>query len=275
MLKLNGIELEFSQFANGETKMVERSIDIAFVQNVQNYLILKYKDDSDLIKLLFVKKYLDLKKAYVHLTITFMPYSQMDRSENGSAVTLKYTADFINDMMFDEIVVIEPHSDMTIGLLEAATPRFITHDLLPIVINEVEFNIDSDYLFFPDAGAQKRYGKIWPGVKQLVGYKVRDFVTGEIKSLEVVGELPKSPNLHKIIIVDDLCMRGGTFFESGKKLKTLGFNEVHLVVAHCLNTVYEGELLKDDSPIKKIFTTNTVIDSSTHANLNVFDWERL
>jgi ribose-phosphate pyrophosphokinase len=165
---------------------------------------------------------------------------------------------------------------MTIGLLEAATPHYITHDLLPIVVNEVEFNLDSDYLFFPDAGAQKRYGKIWPGVKQLVGYKVRDFVTGEIKSLEVVGELPLLPNTHKIIIVDDLSMRGGTFFQSANKLKTLGFDEIYLVVGHCLETIISGELLKQKSPIKKVFTTDTVIDKSLASDkLAIYNWNML
>lgn len=272
MLRLNNMLVKFTQFPNGETKMDEDSIDNLVQHDSENVLFFKYENDSDLIKLLFIKKYLDTKKAYVLLTVAYMPYSRMDRSENGSAFTLKYISNFINDLMFDEVIVIEPHSDMTLGLLEAATPYYITSDLLPAVVNEVNFDISSDYLFFPDAGAQKRYSKIWPGAKQLVGHKVRDFQSGEIKSLDVVGELPEDTSNCKVIIVDDLSSYGGTFLYSGNKLKKLGFNEIYLVVAHCEKSILEGELLNEDSPIKKIFTTNTIIESSRNAKLNVFDW---
>ena len=51
--------------------------------------------------------------------------------------------------------------------------------------------------------------------------------TGKILSLDVVGstELIKGSN---ILIVDDICSKGGTFYFSAKKLKELGAKNIYL-----------------------------------------------
>lgn len=260
MIILNDQKVEFETFPNGETKLVEDSIK-CYAEYFNNFISFKYGNDSDLIKLMLVKQYLDDIEEFAELTIYYMPYSRMDRSENGSAFTLKYIADFINKLNFEKVKVVEPHSDVTPALLNKVEPIYINFDLLPKVMEEVGFDKDNDYLFFPDSGAQKRYHSL-KGYKQLVGYKHRDFETGEIKSLEVVGEIPEKPN--KIIIVDDLSSYGGTFLHSGLKLKELGFKEVYLLVAHCENSIFKGKLLKEDSPITKIFTTDTILTLGTN-----------
>lgn len=254
MILLNGKEVQFETFPNGETKVIidENNIEIV------NLISFKYKGDSDLIKLMFVKRYLDDHELSVmnYLYIYYMPYSRMDRVEGNSVFTLKYISDFINNLKFERVEVIEPHSDVTAALLNNVKAKFINFDLLPLVMKDVGFDKEKDYLFFPDAGAQKRYHSLL-GFKQLVGYKHRDFETGEIKSLQVVGEVPYEKR--KIIIVDDLSSYGGTFLHSGNKLKELGFKEIYLLVAHAEDSIFKGKLLKDDSPITKIFTTNSII----------------
>ena len=45
-----------------------------------------------------------------------------------------------------------------------------------------------------------------------------------------------------VLIVDDLCSRGGTFIEASKKLKAQGAEKISLLVAHCENNVFTGEL---------------------------------
>ena len=62
-----------------------------------------------------------------------------------------------------------------------------------------------------------------------------------------------------ILIIDDICSKGGTFYHSAKRLKEAGAANIYLYVTHCENTIYEGELLKEDSLIKHIFTTNSLL----------------
>lgn len=255
MILIDGREVQFKTFPNGETHVVAESIfdNVSVPQQIH----FKYENDSDLIKLMLVKRHMDQSRYLVNpiLVIYYMPYSRMDRSEGGSVFTLKYVADFINSLDFRRVFVIEPHSDVTCALLNNSEPYNINFDLLPKVEEMVGFNPADDYLFFPDAGAQKRYAKL-NGYKQLVGFKHRDFATGEIKSLEVVGTL--TGGVGKVIIVDDLSSYGGTFMFSAKKLRDLGFNQVYLLVAHAENSIFKKELLKTDL-IDKMFTTDTIL----------------
>lgn len=270
MIYLNGRKLEFKTFPNGETlvdaKQISNSITGANWQDV----VLKYEDDSDLIKLMFVRKF--LANTQLSLKILYMPYSRMDRVEGKSAFTLKFVCDFINEMRFEEVVVLEPHSDVTTALLNNVIAEYPTIDYLDDVLELIGFNKRVDYLFFPDAGAQKRYSKL-EGFKTAVGYKQRDFATGKINSLQVIGGEWIAGS--KVLILDDLCSYGGTFMMSGAELKNLGALEVYLFIAHAELSIFKGDLLLSNSPVDKIFTTNSIIDAYTaelaDGKLHVFD----
>jgi ribose-phosphate pyrophosphokinase len=287
MILINSQKLDFTTFPNGETKVDGKQID-SFLCNVidsyWNTVTLKYENDSDLVKLMFVKKHLDdfpfsCSTAKIELVITYMPYSRMDRTKtNEDVFTLKYVSEFINSLKFDQVTVVEPHSDVTMALLDKAEARYPTDWLLNAAISEVNFDFADDYLFFPDAGAQKRYGqKI--GFNQLVGFKDRDWKTGKINSLTVVGDTSLLAG-KKVIIVDDLCSYGGTFygkdnegkeFGAAAELKKLGAAEIYLVVAHAENAIFEGKILTGASPIDKVFTTNSIIELGDMEQLKVFN----
>lgn len=254
MIKLNGNEIRFEKFPNGETKMVEQ--DITEVLTLKNTIEFKYQDDSDLIKLMFVKKYIEQVSigSMIMLVIYYMPYSRMDRTENDSAFTLKYVSEFVNSLNFDIVHVVEPHSDVTPALLNNCESNYVNFNLLPMVMEEVGFNESKDVLFFPDAGASKRYASMKH--PHLVGHKHRDFKTGNIEKLEVVGKVPEQP--FNAIIVDDLSSRGGTFMFSAKALKDLGAEKVYLLVAHAEDTIFDGDVFRTDW-IDGVFTTNTIM----------------
>ena len=71
--------------------------------------------------------------------------------------------------------------------------------------------------------------------------------------------LPKMSNIEgkNILIVDDICSKGGTFYFSAKKLKELGAKNIYLHITHCENTIFDGELLTSGL-IKRIFTTDSI-----------------
>lgn len=265
MLKFNGVELGLKQFPNGETLI--NGDEILTHMADFNTIVWKYEDDGDLIKLMFVKSYLDDRRVRCTLTIYYMPYSRMDRIEGTSAFTLKYTAAFINQLNFESVTVIEPHSDVTLALIDRSIGKYPTIQLLEQVAEEIGFDIWQDYLFFPDAGAQKRYSKV-EGYKQLVGFKARDFQTGQIKSLEVVGSVEREG--FTAIIVDDLCSYGGTFMLSAEKLREIGASRIYLLVAHCENSIFKGKILESDL-IDKVFTTDTILNQAGHEKIRVYE----
>ncbi|WP_339207125.1 ribose-phosphate pyrophosphokinase [Paenibacillus sp. FSL K6-3182] len=264
MLRFNGVELGLKQFPNGETLI--NGDEILTHMAEFNTIVWKYENDGDLVKLMFIKSYLDDRRVKCTLTIYYLPYSRMDRVEGTSAFTLKYTAAFINNMNFESVTIIEPHSDVSLALIDRSIGKYPTIQLLEQVANEVGFDSEKDYLFFPDAGAQKRYSKV-QGYQQLVGYKARDFQTGQIKSLDVVGHTPREG--FKAIIVDDLCSYGGTFMLSAEKLKVLGATHIYLLVGHCEHSIYKGKILETDL-IDKVYTTDTILHQAEHDKIHVF-----
>ncbi|MGD1416413.1 ribose-phosphate pyrophosphokinase [Bacillus stercoris] len=252
MIKVNGREVEFREFPNGEFRLLHSSIDeMPLIPEVH----FKFENNSDLIKLMFVKNYLDQIHARGGcLVVYYMPYSRMDRSEAGSPFTLRYVTNFINNLNFNFVSVIEPHSDVTVALLENAEANYINFTLIENVKNEIDFDEENDFIMFPDAGASKRYSKM-KAKNVLIGHKHRNFQTGEIESLKLVGDTDKAKG-RKAIIVDDLSSYGGTFVGASQALRNVGIEGVYLLVAHAENNIFKGKLFEH---IDKLFTTDSLI----------------
>lgn len=259
MIKLNGTKIEFGQFPNGETN-VGKIGECRFLQTIT----LKYESDADLIHLMFVQRHLKTISPSnpTKLVITYMPYSRMDRVEGDSVFTLKYIAEFINSLGFSEVLVVEPHSDVTPAVLNNCKTVFPSIDIFHEALTKTCFDREKDYVYFPDAGAEKRYSKLLAGkFNQLVGFKHRDFETGKIVSLEVLGKVKEKG--FKVIIIDDLCSYGGTALLGAKTLRELGASEIHLVVGHAENSMYLGDIFSTQF-IDKVFTTDSILEKPEH-----------
>lgn len=273
MIYIKGLPIEFIKFPNGEITF-NHAIVWRRMNNDGNgltaVLTLHYENDEDLINLMFVKHFLDQQGAWCCLRLAYMPYSRMDRSVDGSPFTLKSVADFINWLNFDRVDVYEPHSDVTPALLNNSSAHYPTVDIFHrYVCGEGYINPETDYVFFPDAGAQKRYQNKIAIPNELVGLKKRDFATGTITGLQVVGEI-KEPGF-KVVIIDDLCSRGGTFMLAARQLKELGASNIYLLLGHCEDTIFEGEVLGSNL-ITGIFTTNSIL-TKRHPKIRVFNLE--
>ena len=108
--------------------------------------------------------------------------------------------------------------------------------------------------FYPDEGAMKRYSSLLD-FPYAFGIKKRDWETGNILGLEVMNkEIVKDKN---ILIIDDICSKGGTFYYAAKALKELGAHSIYLYVTHCEKTITSGNIYYGNE-IAQIFTTNSI-----------------
>ena len=266
MIKLNGKIVNFKHFPNNEVYFNESELDIS---NLLYFLDFKFQDNSDLIELMFLKKYLDdqYPYAYIHLMIYYMPYSRMDRKISDYPFTLKYVSDFMNWLDFSKIYIIEAHSEATMDLI----PESYSHSVLSDLINKANIS-QSDFVFYPDKGARDRYKSLnLLTNKILYANKERDLSNGKIIKYELVGDV-KNNNGSKVFIIDDLCSAGGTFMHASKLLKDKGFNEIYLIVTHMEDQMFKnGQLLNNDL-IKKIYTTNSILsdDMFAHDKVDVY-----
>jgi ribose-phosphate pyrophosphokinase len=264
MILINGKELQTEQYPNRETKVKDFFADGAATVE------LKYNDDRDFVKLMFAKAQLDALGVSADLFIHYMPYSRMDRKIDGDMFTLKYVTDFISKLKFDNITVMEPHSAKTMELFAdfGITVRDIypTKEWVKNVMAMEQFGAN-DHVVFPDKGARQRYET--DNLSNVLMFdKVRDAATGKIKGIDLTsGTVNKGS---KCVIQDDLCSKGGTFMGVGKVLKERGADTVLLLVAHCEDTIFDGGILKDGSPIDTVYTTNSIL-TGTHPKIKIFD----
>lgn len=144
----------------------------------------------------------------------------------------------------------------------------MSKDLIEKALKELEKSKHKQiYLVYPDAGAAKRYGKQINYDKVLTASKERDFKTGYINKLDINGSI-EDQNF-KAIIVDDLCSKGGTFILTASKLREMRATDIYLVITHCEDTIFKGDILKTNL-IKKVYTTNSIL-SKEHEKIEVVD----
>ncbi len=261
MIKLNGYKIQTERFPNNETRVKDFEHHI-LEKGKENILEFKYFNDEDLVLLMFVKKRIDEFKVPCTLFIWYMSYSRMDRKIEGDLFNLKYICDFINWLNFEKVIVMEPHSDKTMQMLKRATAVYPVKDWI-----KPERLGDDAQIVFPDKGAVARYSDC--GYKNVcVMEKRRNPFTGWIEDLHLKEGTIKSGS--KCIIIDDLCATGGTMLRAANILKNLGASEIVLVVTHCERKVFEGELLKDGTPISKIYTSKSIM-SIEHPMIHYMD----
>lgn len=251
MLLYNNKLVEFGKFPNGEVNLRKIEFSDRLVRRV---VTLKYEGDEDLFHLLLLKKALGETPAI--LRITYVPYSRMDRDSDTYVFSLKVFADFINAMNWPMVVIYEPHSDVLPALLDRVQVVNVTTTLLKDYVAIKNYQV-----CYPDVGAFKRYSEQVKTGNALVGFKSRDFETGRILALNISGK--KQSN--DVIIIDDLCSKGGTFVLAAQKLREIGFKRVHLVVTHCENTIYKGQVFYN---LDTVITTDSIIDKVTQDTID-------
>ena len=60
-----------------------------------------------------------------------------------------------------------------------------------------------------------------------------------------------------VLIVDDICSRGGTFTHTARALREAGAKDIFLYITHCENTIKKGTILTDGL-IKHVYTTGSI-----------------
>lgn len=249
MIKVNGEKVKLNKFPDGTFLIKEENFpDIA---NISWF----FESNEELVALYFICRHLRSNGSkIINLLMPYIPNARQDRVKSPKDIhTLKYFSELINSLDFNEVCVIDPHSAVSEGLInniKIISPKLYVKRALGMIPSG-----DDVAIFYPDEGAMKRYA----GMIQkpyTFGYKDRNWETGEIKGLEVFGDIQNIKD-KDILIVDDICSKGGTFYHSAKKLKELGANDIYLYVTHCENTILKGELLTSGL-IKKVFTTNSI-----------------
>lgn len=262
MLELNGEEVSFKRYPNGES-MIDHDWKLPLAQGRWWSIRMRYEDDEDLIHLLFLNDYLKVHFGmHRELTMSHVPYARMDRPAEGeTSFSLRSIGAFVNAMNFDRVFLTDPHSEVSQAVFDRSYEVSCMDALLTKVWLESSISPDTTTLVFPDAGAQKKYGRfIGKDTAYVVGFKHRNFDTGQIESLQLTpGGVDMGDSLNALII-DDMCSYGGTFIAAAETLRTKwGFDNVYLAVAHCEPSAHDGKLR---NYVDHVYTTDSMVDET-------------
>lgn len=249
MLKVNGFEIPRGSFPDGTLHMKFDSMYRTI--GAYNEIEWFYEDDAELFALICLKRHLDeVEPLKTCLYLPYIPHARMDRVKSIEDVfTLKYFCEVINSLNFFEVVVVDAHSNVSLALLNNVI------NIQPEAqLKKLADKLGNPLMFYPDEGAMKRYSELI-SAPYTFGMKDREWETGKIRGLILMNkELVKDKD---VLIVDDICSRGGTFYHSAKALKEAGAKNIYLFVSHLEHTVFEGEMISSGL-IDKIYTLKTI-----------------
>ena len=228
-----------------------------------------YESDAELFTLICIAKHYN--NPNMELYLPYICHARMDRvKSNEDVFTLKYFCEVINSLNFKRVWVMDAHSNVSLALLNNVKQMSV-QDTIYDAIYKLTCEIAGGYdqqkrmeaqadlvVFFPDEGAMKRYSDLINDIPYAFGIKKREWATGKILGLDIMNaELVKDKN---VLVVDDICSRGGTFLHSAKALKAAGANRIFLYVTHAEKTMVEGEMYNNLDLVERIYTTDSIFN---------------
>ena len=293
MIKLNDFIIKPEYFPDGTFcifNLDENVINWPMGQKIT--ITWLYEGEFEMSLLMFLTKH--VKETFntyskLILNLPYVPNSRLDRTKSDCEVfTLKYFCDFINYLNFDRVEIFDPHSDVTPALIKNV--RVITpNKMIGDVLDEIEYTNDTPIykgttiIYFPDAGAMKRY-KDMPRLKGydiIYGEKDRDWRTGKIVGLKVfnqkgerIDDMENYLDGKSVLMIDDIISYGGTLAYSADALKAIGASHIYVYASHVENSIADGSVNKvkerlDNETITEVFTTNSLFNTSKYEFPNI------
>lgn len=247
-LYIDGSEKQFDviNFPGGEVHIRLNNDDPEYRTRAheESYIVARMKSPKDVIILLLLTDALKRKynKIKIDLVMPYIPYARQDRvAVTGESLSIKVFADLINSQNYNEVIVWDAHSDVSLACLNNVRLLDQSH----LVCRTLGYFDRSDIvLVCPDNGARKKIDKTARNYsidKIIYADKKRDVVTGNITGTEITSVTYDRERFYKIetwtehldyLIVDDICDGGRTFIELAKVLKERQPRSINLYVTH-------------------------------------------
>lgn len=168
----------------------------------------------------------------IHALIPYFPGARQDRVMiKGEPLTSKIYADLINDLKFNSVEILDPHSDVVPALLDPCEV-INNHKFVGEVLGDLNKTVGEIILISPDAGSNKKIkdlGIFLNGIEIVKCDKTRNTATGDITGFEVYADDLEGRDC---IIIDDICSNGGTFLGLAQELKNKNAGNLYLAVTH-------------------------------------------
>lgn len=237
------------------------------------FRINSYEDLWHLNQVVDAYNHIDIRPQ---ITIPNLIDAQADRRfDNNQSSGLKLVCGFLNNMEAD-FTIFHPHNaEVVEALMDNVeiidNSEFIGKRVLNLLncnpyLKEQEKNQQNLILMSSDAGGFKPLMKLcdklnWKGETSSAS-KSRSYENGKSELTQLIG---KSDFQGKdILIVDDICVYGGTFKGLAKQLKTHNCGKLYLAVSHMIVQDLGNDPVTNY--FDTVFTTNSKYDYYTTIN---------
>ena len=194
--------------------------------------------------------------------------AQADRRfGKGTTAGLKLVLDLLNSMHAN-FKVFHPHNPEIIEMYSDNIEIIDNSYFISTVINELDDEIDNTILLAPDAGSYKPLMKTASNISWK--NEILSASKARMKDGTIAQLLPVEDFYGKnILIVDDLCVFGGTFKGLATALRNANVGKLYLAVSHM--TVNNLGTDPVTNYFDKVFTTNSkyeIYRNADHEELN-------
>lgn len=245
MIYVNGEAVNTTRFPDNTSQVWKLPIN-KYKSHVS--VVWTYSHEAEVLELAQLKAILNQNNLTADLDITFLPYARQDKEiSNDTTFGLTIFAEFLNRMRFDAVAIQDPHSQVALDLIDRSYAYYPHKE-----VEKVFMDTKSDFVCYPDEGASKKYGELYP-FHFIKAEKKRDQSTGAILGTTVLGPVAG----YSILIVDDICDGGATFKFLAQKLIADGAKEVNLFVTHGLFT--KGLRPLKESGITNVYTPKGIV----------------
>lgn len=249
-------------FPGGEVGVKLDKDDLAYLYRRTDHqtIVARLQSSADLVELAMVKDALsNLCITPIHLLLPYVLYGRQDRvMVRGESFSLLVLARMIADMDFDQVTIVDPHSEVTVSTFKAlGVPlKVITQFDVIHQFQAFSTRVAGGVTFVsPDAGSNKKTSEIakYYGHRTFIrADKLRELSTGKILETIVYADDLTGKD---VLIADDLCDGGMTFIGLAAALRAKGAAKVILYVTHGLFSKGVAALL--DGGIDQIFMTDS------------------
>ncbi|WP_299245433.1 ribose-phosphate diphosphokinase [uncultured Aquimarina sp.] len=190
----------------------------------------------------------------INVLIPYFPAARQDRvMVSGESLSVKVYADIINAQKYNQVMVFDPHSEVTPALLNNVKV-IENYEYVKQCLDHINEEV---VLISPDGGALKKIYKVSEylgGIEVVECSKKRDVKTGKLSGFRVYEEDLKGKHC---VIVDDICDGGGTFLGLATALKEKNAGKLSLVVSH---GIFSKGFEALNTSFDTVFTTNSFRD---------------
>lgn len=216
-----------------------------------NFEVNSYSDLWTLNQIVDVYNHNNLRPI---VTIPCLLDAQADRRfKHNQPHSLKLVLGFLNNLKAD-FIVFHPHNSEVVEALLDNVVIIDNSDFIKKVLKEVDTS--NLVLMSSDAGGFKPLMKLceniyWEG-EVYSASKSRSYINGISKLIQQIDRQDFGGK--DILIIDDICVKGGTFLGLSKMLKERNIGKIYLAVSHLTLPVISKEL--SDS-FDMIFTSDS------------------